>query len=203
MPLISELVQELKRQSAEVGQVNIVSSTGATVCTISSGSGTPEGAVSALPGSVYLNQAGGVSTTLYVKTSAGAAAVAATGTLTGTTIAVNDTVTIGSRVYTFESPVVVAYDVLVGATDSDSLDNLIAAITAGAGVGTAYGTGTLVHPTVTAVAGAGDTMDATALTAGTAGNSIATTATLTAGTWGAATLTGGAAANLSTGWTAK
>jgi hypothetical protein len=203
MPLISELVQELKRRSAEVGQVDIVSKTGATVCTISSGVGSPEGVVSGLMGSVYLNQSGGVPTTIYVKTSAGAAAVAATGTLTGTTIAVNDTVTIGSTVYTFKSPVTTAYHVLVGATDSDSLDNLIAAITAGAGAGTAYGTGTLVHPTVTAAAGAGDTMDATALTAGTAGNSIATTATLTAGGWGAATLTGGVAANLSTGWTAK
>jgi hypothetical protein len=110
-------------------------------------------------------------------------AAKATSTLTGTTIAINDTVTIGSTVYTFESPVVVAYDVLVGGTDSISLDNLIAAITAGAGVGTLYGTGTLVHPTVTAAAGAGDTMIATALAAGVAGNSIAVADTLTSGAW--------------------
>jgi hypothetical protein len=118
-------------------------------------------------------------------------AVKATGTLTGTTIANTNTVTIGSTVYTFKTVITVAYDVLVGGTDSISLDNLIAAITAGAGAGTLYGTGTVAHPTVTAAAGAGDTMIATALAAGTAGNSIATTETLTAGSWSAATLLGG------------
>lgn len=118
----------------------------------------------------------------------------ATGTLTGTTIADTNTVTIGGVVYTFKTALTspaVANEVLVGASDSDSLDNLIAAINAAAGAGTLYGTGTVANPFVTAAAGAGDTMDVTARSIGSGGNGIATTSTLTAGAFGAATLTGG------------
>jgi hypothetical protein len=124
------------------------------------------------------------------------AAVAATGTLTlvGQPVAAQ-TVTIGSTVYTFRATVPAAFDVLIGATASDSLDNLIAAINLSAGAGTLYGTGTTAHPTVGAAAGTGDTVDLTADTAGEAGNAIATTETLTNGSFGAATLTGGAEAN--------
>src|SRR5690606_4846590 len=46
-------------------------------------------------------------------------------------------------------------------------------------------------PLVEAAAGAGDTMDVTAIEAGALGNAIATSETLTNGSWGAATLTGG------------
>jgi len=124
------------------------------------------------------------------------AAVAATGvlTLTGLPLA-GETVTIGSTVYTFRATVPAAFDVLIGANASDSLDNLIAAINLSAGAGTTYGTGTTAHPTVTVAAGTGDTMDLTADTAGEAGSAIATTETLTNGSFGAATLTGGAEAN--------
>lgn len=122
-------------------------------------------------------------------------AEAATGTLTGTTIAADDTVTIGDITYTFVAALSVGpevpYEVLVGASDSDSLDNLIAAINGDAGEGTLYGTGTVAHLFVTAAAGAGDTMDVTAATPGTAANVLGTTASLTAGDWGAATLEGG------------
>jgi hypothetical protein len=79
----------------------------------------------------------------------------------------------------------------IGASASASIDNLIAAITGGAGVGTGagtlYGVGTVTHPLATAAVGAGDTMTATALTEGLAGN-IASTATLANGSWGAETL---------------
>jgi len=125
------------------------------------------------------------------------AAVAATGvlTLTGNAVAAQ-TVTIGSVTYTFRASVsTTANEVLVGATASDSLDNLIAAINAGAGSGTLYGSATVAHPQVSAAAGTGDTMNVTADTAGAAGNSIATTETMTNGSFGAATLTGGADAN--------
>jgi hypothetical protein len=124
------------------------------------------------------------------------AAVAATGilTMTGNAVAGN-TVTIGTTVYTFRATVPAAFDVLIGATASDSLDNLIAAINLAAGAGSLYGTGTTAHPTVSVVAGAGDTMDLTADTAGETGNSIATTETLTNGSFAAVTLTGGANAN--------
>ena len=119
---------------------------------------------------------------------------AATGTLTLTGNAVDtETVTIGTKTYTFQATLTdVDGNVLIGATASDSLDNLIAAITLGAGAGTLYATSTTLHPTVTAAAGAGDTMDVTAKVQGTAGNAIATTETLTNGSFGGATLSGGA-----------
>lgn len=77
----------------------------------------------------------------------------------------------------------------IGASASDSLDNLIAAITGAAGAGTLYGTGSVAHAVVTAIAGAGDTMTTTAKAYGTAGNIASTTDAN--GSWGAATLTGG------------
>jgi len=82
-------------------------------------------------------------------------------------------------------------NVLIGATASDSLDNLIAAINLDSGSGTLYATSTTANTFVSALAGTGDTMDVTALTAGTAGNSIATTTTAADASWGGATLTGG------------
>lgn len=120
--------------------------------------------------------------------------VASAGVLTGTTIAVGDTVTIGSVVYTFVADVgypPVPNQVLVGATDSDSLDNLIAAINGGQGIGKVYSWDTVPHSTVAASAGAGDTMDVEAVTRGEAGDLIATTDTLSAGGFGAGTLEGG------------
>lgn len=123
----------------------------------------------------------------------------ASGTLTGTTIGAADTVTIGDVDYTFIAALTnpaVPYEVLVGASDSASLDNLIAAINATEGQeGVLYGEGTVAHPLVQASAGAGDTMIVTAVNIGEDANDIATTASLTSGQWGAATLTGG----LSTG----
>lgn len=120
--------------------------------------------------------------------------VAATGTLTfGANAGDGESVTIGNRVYTFETGALdAANKVLVGATASDSLDNLIAAINGAAGAGTLYATGTVVNADVTAAAGAGDTMDVTAKKSGTVGNLIATTTTVTMGSWGNPTLTGGA-----------
>lgn len=106
-----------------------------------------------------------------------------------------ETVTIDARVYTFQTVLTNADgNVLIGATASDSLDNLIAAITLGAGSGTTYAAATTLHATVTAAVGAGDTMVATAKTSGTGGNSIATTTIVTLGSWGGATLASGATA---------
>lgn len=119
--------------------------------------------------------------------------IAATGILTFTGNAVDtQVVVLGGTTYTFQTSLVdSANNVLIGATASDSIDNLIAAITAGAGVGTLYGTGTVANTDATAAAGAGDTMDATALTLGLAGNSVTTTETQTNASWGAVTLEGG------------
>jgi len=123
------------------------------------------------------------------------AAVYASGTLSfGQNAGNTETVTIDSKTYTFQTTLTdVDGNVLIGATASDSLDNLIAAINLGAGAGTLYAASTTLHPTVSAAAGAGDTMDATAKIAGTAQNTIATTTTVTNATWTqGATLTGGA-----------
>jgi hypothetical protein len=104
----------------------------------------------------------------------------------------NDTVTIGGKVYLFQSVLTdVNGQVLIGATASDSIDNLIAAITLGPGAGTLYATSTTLHSTVTAAVGAGDTMGATAKSTGTGGNSITTTTYSATASWGAASLLGG------------
>ena len=119
--------------------------------------------------------------------------VAAAGVLTFTGNATDlETVTIDGKVYTFDDSSLDDIDghVLIGASASDSIDNLIAAITLGAGVGTLYATSTTLHPTVTAAAGTGDTMDATAKEAGFLGNAIATIEGIT-GDWDDPTLLGG------------
>lgn len=119
--------------------------------------------------------------------------VAATGTLNAnaSTIGDGDTVTLGGVVYTFETGAIdVANEVLVGVSDSVTLDNLIAAINGAAGSGTLYGAGTVVNPYVSAAAGAGDTVTLTARTTGAIGNRIATTTTIALATLGA-TLSGG------------
>ena len=117
----------------------------------------------------------------------------ASGTLTMSgTAGDTETVTIGSVTYTFQTVLTdSANNVLIGANQTESMANLAAAITAGAGVGTTYGTGTVAHPDVTATSNAA-VLTVTALEAGADGNDIATTETLTNGAFGAATLTGGA-----------
>lgn len=121
--------------------------------------------------------------------------VAASGILTGTTIADADTVVADGETYLFKTALstgpTVPNEILVGASDSDSLDNLIAAMNGAAGAGTTYSTGTVATPNTTAAAGGGDTLDLTADLRGTAGNAIVTTDTLTAGGWGAGTLASG------------
>lgn len=122
----------------------------------------------------------------------------ATGVLTATGNAVaGETVTIGTTTYTFASPVVSANDVLVGATALDSLANLAAATLAltGTGSGTKFGTGTVANDLAYAVPNINDdnVLDVFALVAGVTGNTVATTETMTAASFGATTLLGGAA----------
>lgn len=121
------------------------------------------------------------------------AAVAATGTLTfGANPLNTETVTIGTKTYTFQTALTdVDGNVLIGATASDSLDNLIAAINLDAGAGTLYAASMTLNNDVTAAAGAGDTMDVTAKLKGEGLNTLATTTTVTSGAWGGATLSGG------------
>lgn len=119
----------------------------------------------------------------------------AAGVLTLTANAGNtETVTLDTKTYTFQTVLTdVDGNVLIGATASDSLDNLIAAIGLGAGAGTTYATSTTVHPTVTAAAGAGDTIDATAITYEDAvGDAIATTEAMANGSFVDTTMLSGA-----------
>jgi len=135
---------------------------------------------------------------LTITTAFNTEGVRATGVLTSSAApADTNTVTIGTTVYTFKTALsagpTVAYEVLIGASEATSLDNLAAAINGGAGIGTTYSTGTAAHPDVTAVSNGVHTVTVTAKVGGTAGNSIATTETHANATWGAATLTGGLA----------
>lgn len=105
-------------------------------------------------------------------------------------------VTIDGKVYTFDITTLdnVNGHVFIGATASDTIDNLFNAIILGPGSGTAYAAATTEHSTVTAGAGAGDTINVRAKLTGTAGNALATTTDVTAGSWATATLLGGLAA---------
>ncbi len=110
-----------------------------------------------------------------------------------------DDVTIASTVYRFKTTMALAFDVQLDGSDATvSMANLIAAINLTGTEGTEYFAGTTQHPTAYATDEAGDTMAAIARTAGTAGNSIATTENFTDGgnVWGAGTMALGAATGL-------
>jgi flagellar hook protein FlgE len=136
----------------------------------------------------------------------GSAQAAATGTLTATGNATaGDTITIGGTTYTFVSALstgpTVPNQVLISSAatgaEAATLANLVAAINGGSGEGTGYSDGTNANGQVTAALGPGSgQVNLTATSAGTAGNSIATTVSLgNSSTFGAsfggATLTSG------------
>ncbi|MFZ1005532.1 MAG: hypothetical protein WAN65_01765, partial [Candidatus Sulfotelmatobacter sp.] len=119
--------------------------------------------------------------------------IAATGVLTSTQdYANNETVTIGSHVYTFKTTLTGAADeVLRGVSEANTMANLVAAINGAAGAGTAYGTGTVKNTDVTATTDGVHAVTVTAITPGSAGNSIASTETAVHASWGGTTLAGG------------
>lgn len=121
----------------------------------------------------------------------------ALGTLTlGANPANGKIVLINGTTYTFKTALstgpTVAYEVLIGAAVTNSLDNLVAAVNGAAGAGTTYGTGTVAHVTVGATKASASTMTATARAGGTDANAYPTTTDIASGSWGAATLAGGA-----------
>jgi Phage tail tube protein len=125
--------------------------------------------------------------------------VKALGTLTATVNFANaETVTIGTKVYTFQTTLTnVDGHVDIGATLTASLLNLLRAINNSGGVpGTDYAASTEAHPSVSAISSNATTLVVRALTGGTSGNSIATTETCTNASWGAATLASGANSTL-------
>lgn len=114
----------------------------------------------------------------------------ATGTLTFSDVAIADeTTVIGDVTYTWKASPSAANEVKVGASAAACVTNLVAAVNADISqAGVLYGTGTVANPKASAVDGAGDTVDLTAKVKND--NTIATTETLTNGSFGAATLTG-------------
>lgn len=132
---------------------------------------------------------------------------AATGTLTFTgQPADNDTVTIGTKTYTFQTVLTnVDGNIFIGATLAATIANFEAAIELGAGSGTAYAAATTLNTQVTATAGA-TTLVITAKESGTGGNSIGTTETSANASWGGATMSGGSSgtrwtrSNLNAAW---
>lgn len=130
--------------------------------------------------------------------------VKAQGTLTMDVLPTDgDTITFDSTTYTFKDTLGTANDIKIEAADlSGTQDNLVATINGTGTAGVEYYAGTTTpHASVRAGAFASDDSIITALVAGVAGNSIATTETFTAGTnvFDAATL---GTTTAGTGWTA-
>jgi len=115
--------------------------------------------------------------------------------LTFTGLAIDtQTVTIDGKAYTFQDSLTdVDGNVKIGVSAEICIDNLVAAITLGAGAGTAYATSMTLHSRATAEKVSATVMRARAKLVGTAGDSLATTETLANASWGAATMAGGAA----------
>lgn len=121
----------------------------------------------------------------------------AVGTLTSdaTNVTAADTVTIGSKTYTFESSLTnVDGNVKIGATAALTLANLKAAINLSGTAGTDYATLMTVHPTVRATAVTSTTVVVKSKVDGAVGNHIPTTEASTHLSWGAATLASGTGA---------
>jgi hypothetical protein len=103
-----------------------------------------------------------------------------------------ETVTIGSKVYTFLTVLTnVDGNVKIGATAAESIANLQAAINLGAGAGSVYAAAMTLHPSVKATAITATTLVVSSKIGGVHANLLATTKTLTNASWGAATLAGG------------
>lgn len=102
-----------------------------------------------------------------------------------------ETVTIGSKTYTFQATLTnVDGNVKIGANAAATIANLVAAINLDPGAGTTFATAMTIHPTATASINASNTsaMDAVAKNGGAVGL-LATTETLASGAWGAVTFT--------------
>jgi len=123
-------------------------------------------------------------------------AIQATAVLTTTANFANgETVTLGPKTYAFQTVLTnVDGNVLIGATASDSLDNLVAAVNLSAGAGTTYALATTANASVGAETGSGAARTFYALVGGTAGNALASTETATNASFAGATFSGGVAA---------
>jgi len=133
-----------------------------------------------------------------------AALTAATGVLTfGANPTAGDSVILGSSTYSFVSALsgTTSNQVVIGTTSAKSAQNLAGAINNTSNISQARGityflTGTTGNASASAAV-SGTVLTATALTPGTAGNSIASTSSFTSNSnaWGGSTLSGGLAGN--------
>lgn len=123
--------------------------------------------------------------------------VAASGTFTASgAISDGDTVTVGPLVYTFKTTLTgAAYEVFINGSTAAALTNLKSAVNLTGTIGTDYGTGTVLHPTVKATTLTSTTLLFVSKNFGTGGNSIATTETGANTSWSASTLLGGITGN--------
>lgn len=127
------------------------------------------------------------------------AAIAATGTLTlAANMTDTKTVTIDTVTYTFLAALAdVDGNVHIGASASETIDNLVAAMGLRAGAGVDYADAMVIHGTCTGINGAGDTLVVTANAPGVAGNAFPSTENDDNASWagGATTLEDGAEAD--------
>ncbi len=106
-------------------------------------------------------------------------------------LADGDTVTIGTKVYTFQDTLTdVDGNVKIGATQNNTVDNFASAIDLSGVAGTDYATSMTVNTDVTGARASGD-LNVTAIVRGPSENSIVTTETSAVASWGGATLSGG------------
>lgn len=126
--------------------------------------------------------------------------VKASETLTITANPSNDeTVTVGLIEYTFKTTLTgAANEIFIGVDGEASLQNLIAAINGASGEGSIYGNNTSTNTKAVAELATAATMTVTAINGGAEGNSIVTTETLTNGSWGSSTMSGGVSSTLNT-----
>lgn len=120
----------------------------------------------------------------------------ANGVLTFTGLPLNtETVTLGSLTYTWVTTLsagpTVANEIVIGVDVETSIENFVAAVTAGPGIGSKYSEGTTVNLAATASENTATTATAQAVGAGAIGNTIVSTDTMTNASWGAATLEDG------------
>jgi len=128
-----------------------------------------------------------------------APATYASGVLTnnGNQPSVNDQIVIGANTYVFVNSFnqSIPNQVAIGGNASITFSNLLNAVLAGYGAGTAYSITTVANPQATVVnpggSLAGASVTFTAIMAGAGGNSVTTVSGSSAYSFGAATLTGG------------
>lgn len=111
-----------------------------------------------------------------------------------------DTIDVGGTQYTLQAAVgTTANEVKIGADLTATRDNLVAAIMAGAGSGTVYGSNTVKNTDARAVASGTDSIAVSACVPGAIGNQVALAEASTAFSWaGAATALSGGTGDIET-----